>query len=245
VTDANGEGQSKRFTTTEWSLVLAAAATDSTASREALESLCGRYWYPVYAEVRFAGNDRESARDLTQGFFTQLLERKALAMADPERGKFRNFLKTSLKNYLSHQAERNRAQKRGGGTSSVFLELDAAEKQYALEMAHTRTPEKMFDRRWAHTMLQQVLDRLREEMDQAGSLEQFERLAPFFMGRGETTSYRNLAIRWNTTEAAIKMAVLRLRRKFGKLLRMEVAHTVGDRRDVSAEIRFLLSTLET
>ena len=244
MNDANVEGQSKRFTTTEWSLVLAAAATDSAASREALESLCGRYWYPVYAEVRFAGHDPESARDLTQGFFAQLLERKALAVANPERGKFRNFLKTSLKNYLSHQAERDRARKRGGGMPTIPLDFDHAEQQYTLEAAHTRTPEAVFERRWAHAMLQQVLDRLRAEMDQAGSLEQFERLAPFLMGQGETTSYRNLAIRWDTTEAAIKMAVLRLRRKFGKLLRAEVAHTVGDRRDVNAEIRFLLSSFE-
>jgi RNA polymerase sigma-70 factor (ECF subfamily) len=242
---ADIEGPSKRFTTTEWSLVLAAAATDSPASRDALESLCGRYWYPVYAEVRSAGHDSESARDLTQGFFAQLLERKALAVADPERGKFRNFLKASLKNYLSHQAERESAQKRGGGVSTVVLEFDDAEKRYAQEAAHNPTPEEVFDRRWAHTMLQQVLDRLREEMDQAGSLEQFERLAPFLMGQGETTSYRNLAIRWDTTEAAIKMGVLRLRREFGKLLRAEIGHTVGDRRDVNAEIRFLLSTFET
>lgn len=239
------DGQSKRFTTTEWSLVLAAAATDSIASRGALESLCGRYWYPVYAEVRFAGHDSESARDLTQGFFAQLLERKSLAVADPQRGKFRNFLKASLKNYLSHQAERDSARKRGGGTSTISLDFDDAEKQYALEAVHTPTPEELFDRRWAHAILQQVLDRLREEMDQAGSLEHFERLAPFLMGQGETTGYRNLAIRWNTTEAAIKMALHRLRRKYGKLLRAEVARTVGDRRDVNDEIRFLLSTFET
>jgi RNA polymerase sigma-70 factor (ECF subfamily) len=245
MNDANDDDKSKRFTTTEWSLVLAAGATDSAASREALESLCGRYWYPVYAEVRFAGHDSESARDLTQGFFAQLLERKAFAVANPERGKFRNFLKTSLKNYLAHQAERDRARKRGGGIPTISLDFDHAEKRYAQEASHTRTPEAVFDRRWAHAMLQQVLDKLRAEMDQAGSLERFERLAPFLMGRGETTSYRNLAIKWDTSEAAIKMAVLRLRRKFGKLLRAEVARTVGDRRDVSAEIRFLLSTFET
>jgi RNA polymerase sigma-70 factor (ECF subfamily) len=245
MNDADVDGQSKRFTTTEWSLVLAAAATDSPASREALESLCSRYWYPVYAEVRFAGHDSESARDLTQGFFAQLLERKSLTVADPERGKFRNFLKTSLRNYLSHQARRDRTRKRGGGAFIVSLDFEDAEKQYALETARTATPEQIFDRRWAHAMLRLVLDRLREEMGQAGSLEQFERLAPFLMGQGETTSYRNLAIRWDTTEAAIKMAVLRLRRKFGKLLRAEVADTVGDRQNVNAEIRFLLSTFET
>ena len=176
MNDDNAEGQSKRFTTTEWSLVLAAVATDSTESREALESLCGRYWYPVYAEIRFAGHDSESARDLTQGFFAQLLERKALAVADPDRGKFRNFLKTSIKNYLSHQAERDRARKRGGGVSIISLDFEDAEKQYRLEPAPVRTPEEVFDQLWAHAMLRQVLDRLREEMDQAGSLEQFDRL---------------------------------------------------------------------
>lgn len=224
---------------------MAAAATDSPASREALGSLCGRYWYPIYAEVRSAGHDSESARDLTQGFFAQLLERKALAVADPERGKFRNFLKTSLRNYLSHQAERDRAQKRGGGMSTIPMNFDDAEKRYDLEVADTRTPEELFERRWARALLERVLDRLREEMDQAGSLEHFERLAPYLMGQGETTSYRNLAIRSNTTEAAVKMAVHRLRLKFGRLLRAEVANTVDDRRDVNAEIRFLLSAFET
>ena len=224
---------------------MAAAATDSTQSREALESLCGRYWYPVYGEVRFAGYDSEAAQDLTQGFFAQLLERKSLAVANPDRGKFRNFLKASVRNYLTHQADRERARKRGGGLSIISLDLDDAEKQYALELGHIRTPEEVFDQRWAHALLRQVLDRLREEMDRAGSLEQFERLAPILLGQSETTGYRNLAIRWNTTEAAIKMAVLRLRRKFGKLLRAEVAHTVGNHRDVNEEIRFLLSTFES
>ena len=243
--EAAGKEQSKRFATTEWSLVQAAAATHSDASREALEALCSRYWHPVYAEVRFAGYDSENARDLTQGFFVQLLERKTLNVADPERGKFRNFLKTSLKNYLSRQDERDRAQKRGGGIATISLDFDSAEKMYALNVAPTRTPEQVFDQRWAHAMLQQVLDRLRVEMDQAGSLEQFERLAPFLLGQSEMSSYRDLAIQWDSTEAAIKMAVMRLRRRFGKLLRVEVAQTVGDPRDVNAEIRFLLSTFET
>jgi DNA-directed RNA polymerase specialized sigma24 family protein len=242
---AGGKEQSKSFATTEWSLVHAATATDSTASGEALESLCRRYWYPVYAEVRFVGHDFETARDLTQGFFAQLLERNALTVADPKRGKFRDFLKASLKNYLSHQGERDRAKKRGGGISTISLDFDDAEKMYALEASPTLTPEQVFDQRWAHAMLQQVLDRLRVEMDRAGSLEQFERLAPFLLGQGEMSSYRDLAIQWGSTEAAIKMAVMRLRRKFGKLLRAEVGQTLGDRRDVNVEIRFLLSTFDT
>lgn len=238
------ERRPRRFTTTEWKLVLAAAEEDRPTSREALESLCRRYWYPVYGEIRFAGHDSEAARDLTQGFFLQLLERKALTVADPDRGKFRNFLKTSIKNYLSHQADRNRALKRGGGALMFSLDFEGAEKLYAMELADTRTPEQIFDQRWTHALLTQVLDRLREEMDRAGSLARFEGLEPFLLGRGEATRYRDLAIGWGTTEAAIKMAVLRLRRKFGKLLRAEVAHTVDDHREVNEEICFLLSSLE-
>jgi RNA polymerase sigma-70 factor (ECF subfamily) len=224
---------------------LAAAATDSPASREALESLCSRYWYPVYAEIRFAGHDSESAQDLTQGFFAQLLERKAVAVADPERGKFRNFLKTSIKNYLSDEAARNQARKRGGGVSLMPLDFVAVEKQYALEVAHTRTPERIFDRRWARALLERALNGLREEMDQAGNLERFERLAPLLTGSDDTTRYRDLAIRWGTTEAAIKMAVHRMRRRLRALGRLEVAHTVDDPREVDEEIRFLLSAIES
>jgi RNA polymerase sigma factor (sigma-70 family) len=243
MSDPRAEADPSRFTTTEWSLVLAAAETDSPRSREALESLCRRYWYPVYAEVRFAGHDSESARDLTQGFFVHLLERKALAVADPDRGKFRSFLKTSIRNYLSHQAEHDRARKRGGGVSALTLDFESAEARFAVDVADRETPERVFDRRWAHALLAQVLESLREEMKRAGGLEQFERLSPILMGRAGTAGYAELAARWDTTEAAIKMAVLRLRRKFGKLLRIEVAHTVGDERAVDDEIRFLLASL--
>jgi RNA polymerase sigma-70 factor (ECF subfamily) len=224
---------------------LAAAATDSPASREALESLCSRYWYPVYAEIRFAGHDSESAQDLTQSFFAQLLERKAVAVADPERGKFRNFLKTSIKNYLSDEAARNQARKRGGGVSLMPLDFVAVEKQYALEVAHTRTPERIFDRRWARALLERALNGLREEMEKAGNLERFERLAPLLTGSDDTTRYSDLAIRWGTTEAAIKMAVHRMRRRLRALGRLEVAHTVDDPREVDEEIRFLLSAIES
>jgi RNA polymerase sigma factor (sigma-70 family) len=237
------KGVSRRFTTTEWSLVLAAGEADGPESRKALESLCRRYWYPVYAEVRFAGYDAENSRDLTQGFFLQLLERKALTVADPDRGKFRDFLKTSIKNYLSDEAARRQAQKRGGGVSLVPLDLADAEKQYALELAHTRTPEKIFDRRWARALLERALDRLREEMESAGSLERFERLAPLLTGSDDSTRYRDLATRWGTTEAAIKMAVHRMRRRLRQLGRLEVAHTVDDPREVDEEIRFLLSAI--
>jgi RNA polymerase sigma-70 factor (ECF subfamily) len=224
--------------------VLAAGDENRRESRAALESLCSRYWYPLYAEVRFAGHDVEDARDLTQGFFAQLLERRTLAMASPDRGKFRNFLKTSIKHYLANQADRERALKRGGDLSSIPLDFAEAEQRYALDLSHDSSPDRVFDRRWARALLEQVLDRLREEMEQAGSLERFERLSPFLMTPGAAPGYRDLAIRWSTTEGAIKTAVHRLRRKFGKLLRQEVAHVVKDPRQVNDEIRFLIQALE-
>jgi RNA polymerase sigma-70 factor (ECF subfamily) len=237
--------RARRFTTTEWSLVLTAAEDDGPASRKALEALCRRYWYPVYAEVRFAGYDAENSRDLTQGFFLQLLDRRALAVADPARGRFRNFLKTSIKNYLSDEASRSQAQKRGGGESPVPLDLAGAEKQYARELAHTQTPEKAFDRRWARALLERALNRLRQEMEKAGSLDRFERLSPLLTGSGDSTRYKDLATRWDTTEAAIKMAVHRMRRRLRVLGRLEVAHTVDDPREVEEEIRFLLSAIDS
>ena len=235
----------RKFTTTEWSLVLTAGGKDSPESRRALESLCHRYWYPVYAEVRFAGNEAEYARDLTQGFFLQLLERRTLAVASPDRGKFRNFLKTSIRNYLSNESARERARKRGGDASIVSLDFDVAEQQYAIELAHKQTPETVFDRRWARALLEQVLGRLREEMEKGHSLDRYERLLPLLTGSDKTIRYKDLAINWDTTEAAIKMAVHRLRKRLRSLLREEVAHTVHDHGEVSGEIRFLLSVIES
>ena len=225
--------------------MLAAGDANKPESRVALESLCRRYWYPLYAEVRFAGYGADESRDLTQGFFAQLLERKALAVASPERGKFRNFLKTAIKHYLANQADRERALKRGGEVSIVALDFEGAERQYALELGQDLTPDKVFDRRWARALLEEVLDHLREEMERAGALERFERLSPFLITPDASPGYRDLAIRWDTTEAAIKMAVHRLRRKFGKLLRLEVARIVADPGQVNDEIRFLLSALGT
>lgn len=235
----------KRFTTTEWSLVLTAGGTDSPESRQALESLCLRYWYPVYAEVRFAGHDAERARDLTQGFFLQLLERKVLAVASPERGKFRSFLKTSIKNYLSNEAARERTLKRGGDASIVSLDFEVAEQQYSIELAHKQTPETIFDRRWARTLLEQVLGRLRNEMEKGHSLDRFERLLPLLTGSDRTIRYKDFAVQWDTSEAAIKMAVHRLRKRLRSLLREEVAHTVRNPQEVNDEIRFLLSVIDT
>jgi RNA polymerase sigma-70 factor (ECF subfamily) len=190
----------RNFTTTEWSLVLTAGREDDPESRRALESLCRRYWYPVYAEVRFAGHDAERARDRTL--------------------------------------------KRGGHATTVSLDFEVAERQYASELAHRRTPEAVFDRVWARALLEQVLRRLRDEMEKGHSLDRYERLAPLLTGSDRTIRYRELAAQWDTTEAAIKMAVYRLRRRLRSLLREEVAHTMRDPEEVDEEIRFLRSVAE-
>lgn len=230
------------FATTQWSLVLAAADDDRTGSREALSELCERYWYPIYAQVRFRQRDAEKARDLTQGFFAHILERNSLKIANRERGRFRAFLKTTLKHYLANEQRHDAAQKRGGPLLS--LDFDAAEKSYRLEPGHTTTPEVLFERHWARAVVSSVLDSLRAEHADRPGQERFHALEPLLIDRPGRVSYRQLAKRLGTSEAAVKVAVHRLRKRFGVLLREEVARTVKDAGDVDDEIRFLLGVLD-
>jgi len=166
-------------------------------------------------------------------------------VATPDRGKFRSFLETPIRHRLADEAARSHARRRGGGLSFRSLDLASAEKGYALELAHIRTPERILDWRWARALPGRALDRLREDMEKAGSLERFERLSPLLTGSDDSTSYRDLAARWGTTEAAIKMAVHRMRRRPRLPGRLEVAHTVDDPRQVEEEIRFPLSAIDT
>jgi RNA polymerase sigma-70 factor (ECF subfamily) len=236
-----------RFRTTRWSVVLAAGADDARAARSALEELCRMYWWPIYAFVRRDGHDPESAADLTQGYFLSLLERRDLERMDPARGRFRSFLLAALRNYLSKQRERGRTQKRGSGVSPVSLDLDLdldhAEQRYVREPAGGATPEEEFERRWALTLLDRVLRRLREESDATGASERFDLLSPHLTGRGDTVPYREIGERLGLSESAVKVAVHRLRKRFGELLRSEVAETVAREEDVDDEIRSLLGVL--
>jgi RNA polymerase sigma-70 factor (ECF subfamily) len=237
----DGSSSEKRqwFTTTHWSVVLAARGDDATKAREALETLCRSYWAPLYAYIRREGYGVEDAQDLTQEFFRRLLEKDYLAHLRDQRGKFRSFLLTFLKHFLSDQRDRAAAQKRGSG--KVFISLDdtaAAEAGYQVEALGD--PEQLFERQWAKTILERALQRLRREYAAAGKAILFDRLKDLQPGEQATISYAELGTQLGVTEAAIKSSVHRLRRRHGELLREEIAHTVSRPEEINEEIRYLL-----
>ncbi|HEY7515677.1 MAG TPA: sigma-70 family RNA polymerase sigma factor [Vicinamibacteria bacterium] len=229
-----------RFATTSWTTVLAAQGASSTAARAALEVLCGVYWYPLYAFVRLQGHDAEEARDLTQAYFAELLEKDYLADYDPARGRFRAFLKVSVKNFLSKERDKAQAWKRGGRTRTFSLEAPDAEGRYRYEPVDRLTPEEIFERRWALTVLARALGRLREEQAEANRAKEFERLEGFLSGQGEGISYREAAGELETSESALRTTVHRLRRRFASLLREEVEGTVSSPQQVDDELKHLL-----
>jgi RNA polymerase sigma-70 factor (ECF subfamily) len=236
-----GLGRDPSFATTRWSLVLAAGDSQRSDFHDALAALCESYWYPIYVHLRQLHHDPDTARDFTQGFFTHLLDRHALKVASPERGRFRAFLKTSLHNYLSNERHRAHAAKRGGGRRDLSLDFDDAESRYALEPVERETPETVFERSWARTILTRALEHLREEIDASDAADRLKRLEPCLLG-DQGPSYRELAAELDMTEAAVKVAVHRMRRRFGMVLRAEVARTVADPAAIDAEIRQLLKT---
>jgi len=235
----------ERFQTTEWSLVVAAGSSRHPASREALEKLCSIYWYPVYGFVRGHGHDARAAQDLTQEFFSRLIEKRSLGAADRERGRFRSFLLASVKNFLANERDRERAAKRGGGCTFLPLDPQSGEIRYSREPIDTRTPDKAFEKRWAMALLDRTLDRLREEDHRRGSPERFAHLSRFLTEESPDTSYRQIAAELGMSEAAVKAAVHRMRRRFGQLLRDEVGRTVDHPGRIDEEIRFLFAAIET
>jgi RNA polymerase sigma factor (sigma-70 family) len=223
--------------------VLAARDRNTSRSREALSALCESYWPPLYAFVRHRGQDPEQARDLTQAFFVHLLENHAIEQLTPETGRFRSFLLTSLRNFLADEHDRDVALKRGAGRTALPLDIDTAERGYAVQPSHNETPESLFERRWAHTVLQRVLGKLREDQESHGHSRLFERLKPCLTGERPARSYRELAADLEMTEDAVKMAVHRMRKRFAKTLRAEIAETVSTPEEIDDEIRHLLSLL--
>jgi RNA polymerase sigma-70 factor (ECF subfamily) len=222
-------------------MVLAAGQRGSDASAQALAELCGRYWYPLYGYVRRRVGNPEEARDLTQEFFARLLEKDVLATADPHRGRFRAFLLTACKNFITNEWERARTQKRGGGR--IRLSLDAVLDACHFEPVDAWTAERLYDRQWTLTLLEQVLDRLRAEHVESGKGEIFEQLKPFLAGTPPGTAQAAAARALGLTEGAFKTALHRLRRRYRDLLRTEVAHTVDADANVDDEIRALLHAL--
>jgi len=232
---------SSQFPTTRWTLVVAAGDPNRKEARPALVSLCDSYWYPLYAYLRRRGYSADEAQDLTQEFFVRVLEGRYLDRADPEKGRFRSFILTSLKFFVADEGDRDRAQKRGGG-ALVPLEFSSGEERYQREPAHEETPERIFERRWALSVLDRVVERLRDEFVQHGRPEHFERLKVFLLGQSDAP-YAELAREMNTSEGALKVAIHRLRKRYRELFRQEIADTVADPAEVESELRFLAAVL--
>jgi RNA polymerase sigma-70 factor (ECF subfamily) len=193
--------------------------------------------------VRRRGHGADEAQDFTQAFFARLLEKNDLAAADPGRGRFRSFLLTSLKHFLANEWDRNRAQKRGGGRAVLSIDFGTAEERYRAEPAHDLTPEKIFERRWALVLLENVLARLHDESAHAGKADSFDRLKGFLTGEQSAVTYGQLAAELNLSEGALKVAIHRLRRRYRELLRAEIEETVADPDEIDQEIRDLFSAL--
>jgi RNA polymerase sigma factor (sigma-70 family) len=233
-----------RFPTTQWSRIVAAGDPGAPQAREALAGLCAAYWYPLYAYVRRRGFPPDRAQDLTQSFFARLLEKGVLRAADPARGRFRSFLRAVCADFLANHRDHENAGKRGGGRPVLSIDALDAEGRYAREPAHGLTPERIFDRTWALMLLGRVLEQLREEYRVAGRSATFEVLTPALIDGPRAVAYATLAARLGTTEGAVRVAVHRLRRRYGERLREEIAATVDDPAEVDDELRALFAALE-
>lgn len=240
--NTDGPTGSAIFATTHWSVVLAAADQQSPEATAALERLCQTYWYPLYAYVRRRGYSDHDAEDLTQAFFAHLLERQSFERLSPTKGKFRSFLLASLTYFLGDQFDRASAQKRGGGRSVVSFEAQAAEERFRIEPVDGCSPDKLFERRWALTLLDQVLARLKDEYTASGKAEQFERLYAYLLNAGNS-SYAEAARDLNQNENWVKKAVQRMRERYYVLFREEIANTVESLGDVDEELRYLCEVM--
>ena len=232
-----------RFATTRWSVVLKAASPDDGEGRDALAILCQAYWTPVFSYIRGQGQDAETARDLTQGFFAALLARRGLAAAKQERGRFRSFVLGSVKNFLSDEWDRDRAQKRGGGQSPISIDSDAWEALRTVHEPATRlTPESIFARQWALALIDRAQQDLAKEMERTGRGERFRRLAPYLVADADPP-YRELGQELGMTENAVRVALHRVRQRFGVKLREHVAETVDDPDKAEDELRYLINAM--
>jgi RNA polymerase sigma-70 factor (ECF subfamily) len=231
------------FATTHWSVVVEAGQSDSPKASQAMAQLCQTYWYPLYAYVRRKGYQPPDAQDLTQEFFARLLARNYLTGADRSRGKFRSYLLGALEHFLAREWRRAHAEKRGGGRAAFSLDEVDAESRYLLEPAHELTPAKIFDRRWATILLDQAMARLAEECRADGKGELFEAVKPLLSGDSAGVSYAEMARSLEMTEGALKVAVHRLRQRYGEWVRAEIAQTVTGPAELDEELRYLLAAL--
>jgi RNA polymerase sigma-70 factor (ECF subfamily) len=244
--DTSGPGAANRavpFATTHWSTVLAAGDGASPQAQTALEKLCRIYWFPLYAFARRQGHDAEAAQDLTQGFFVHVLERDLFARATPERGKFRSFLLGAFKRFIRDQDRAQHAQQRGGQVEFVALDSEQAEERLATQPFAGDDPDTTFDREWALTVLNEAMNLLEQECYREGKGAQFEILHPWLQGDRPESPQAELAARFDLSVGALKVAIHRMRRRYGELLRAVVAHTVPDPADVDEELRHLVRLL--
>jgi RNA polymerase sigma factor (sigma-70 family) len=236
-------GERRHFATTQWSVVIAAGNAQRPDAREALAQLCEAYWYPLYAYVRRRVPSTHEANDLTQAFFAHLLEKEAIAKAQPERGRFRAFLLAAFKNFLANEWNKERAEKRGGGRAELALDFSKGDSRYQIEPAHELTPEKLYERRWVTTLLEQVLARLRLELKESGKEAHFDELKTALLGEASAEEYERAGAALGISPAAAKQAAYRLRKRYRELLRAEVARTVAHEDEIDAEIGRLFESL--
>lgn len=244
--DANAgkhAGESSRFATTSWSLVARAGERDAATARAALETLCGAYWYPLYAFLRRQGRGADEAQELTQAFFCELLEKQRVPQARAERGRFRSFLLASLRNFAANRRRDERALKRGGDRRFESLDFAAGERRYRDEPADRETPERLFERQWATAVTQAALRGLEAEYAEAGKAELFGRLAPLLLDDGGDASHADRAAAWGMSAGAIRTALHRLRLRCRERVREEIARTVADDGEVEDEMRELFTAL--
>jgi RNA polymerase sigma factor (sigma-70 family) len=233
----------RSFALTRWSVVLAAGSNDSTHARDALETLCRAYWHPVYAFIRRQGYGPHDAQDLTQEFFARLLQKNYLGGVDRAKGRFRSFLLVCIKHFLANEWDKAGAQKRGAHPLLIPINFSAADSSRGVEPAEADTADRIFERRWALTLLEKVLGRLRAEYTRDGKAKAFEELKSTLTGERRAVPYAEIARRLDISEGAVKVAVYRLRQRYRGLLREEIAHTVSGPEQVEEEIRSLFSAL--
>jgi len=233
------------FPETHWSVVLSAGGVGSPKVEQALETLCSWYWYPLYAFARKQGNAPPEAEDLTQSFFAFFLEKNSVSKASQEKGRFRSFLLASFKNFMSRERERDLAQKRGGGYAFLSWDKLSAEDAFCVEPANNSTPETVYERAWALMLLKRALTRMDGEYRKRGEHRTFEHLRIFLQGEIPAVSCAELGQRLGKTESATKVAIYRLRKRYGEFLMEEIAHTVAKVEEIQEELRHLRRVLST
>jgi RNA polymerase sigma-70 factor (ECF subfamily) len=232
-----------RFTTTQWSLVLAAKEATGAESQKALAALCEAYWYPLYAYVRSQGHSPEESQDLTQAYFAYLLEKNILEDVDPSAGRFRSFLLATLKHFVSKERRKQNTLKRGGGTRTISLDTEEAEHRYGQQPADQLTPEQVYENRWALTVLERAIGHLETEWSEGARQKQLEHLKSHLTGQEPRIPFRDVAADLEMSEVAVRGAMHRLRQRFGQLIREEIAETVASPDDIDDEVRHLLAVV--